>query len=176
MITKLSQREKRMVALGAICAVAILIFTYGSDWLEHWRRTRTSLAALRSKMELTNVDKAKQAGLFSIVPVFEMPKGEEKQKLLFREKLNEQLKKAGIRSEPLQVSPGGKSPAAGYKLLRLKCSAECKFGQILDVLAGLKENPYLVGVEEMRITCDKKKPPGQRQKVKFDLTVSTLVK
>ena len=176
MTARLSQREKRMLALGAVCAAAILLFTYGPKWLEHWRRTRTSLATLRGKMELTNVDKAKQAGLFSIVPVFKTPQVEEKQKLLFRDKLNEQLKRVGIRSDPLQVSPGGKSPAAGYKLLRLKCSAECRFGQVLDLLAGLKDNPYLLGVEEMRITCDKKKPPGQRQQVKLDLTVSTFVK
>jgi hypothetical protein len=66
----------------------------------------------------------------------------------------------------------GKSPQAGYKLLRLKCSAKCKFGQVLDLLVNLKENPYLVGVEEMRIKCDPKKP----QEVQLDLTVSTFVR
>ena len=43
---------------------------------------------------------------------------------------------------------------------------------MLDLLANLKENPYLVGVEELRMRIDKKKP----QEVDLDLTVSTFVK
>ena len=101
----------------------------------------------------------------------EMPEKEEVQKFLFRDKFNEQLKKAGIKSEPLQILRAAKSPVAGYKLLRLKCSAKCKFGQALDLLANLKENPYLVGIEEFKIECDQKK----RQDVKLDITVSTFV-
>jgi len=57
-------------------------------------------------------------------------------------------------------------------LLRLKCSAKCRFTQVLDLLANLKENPYLVGIEELRIRCDSKKP----QEVDLDLTVSTFIK
>jgi len=104
--------------------------------------------------------------------VFEMPQKEETQRFLFRDKLNEQLKKAGIKNQPLQVASIGKSGQAGYRLLRLKCSAKCRFTQVLDLLADLKDNPYLVGVEELRIRCDKKKP----QEVDLDLTVSTFVK
>jgi len=61
---------------------------------------------------------------------------------------------------------------AGYKLLRLKCSAKCNFRQALDLLARLKENPYLVGIEELKIACDQK----NRQDVKLDLMISTFVK
>jgi len=110
--------------------------------------------------------------LLSIVPAFEMPEKEETQRFLFRDKLNEQLKKAGIQNQPLQVASIGRSGQAGYRLLRLKCSAKCRFTQVLDLLASLKENPYLVGVEELRIKCDSKKP----QEVDLDLTVSTFVK
>lgn len=174
MLERLSEREKRTVKLGAVCAVAILVFWVGTKWLDDWRETRTSLRELKSKLKLVDVDQAKQAGLFSIVPVFEMPQVEEEQKLLFRDKLNEQLKKVGIRSEPLQVVPAPKSREPGYKLLSLKCSAKCKFAQVLDLLATLKENPYLVGIEEMRIKCDAKKPLPQRQDVELNLTVSTF--
>jgi hypothetical protein len=118
------------------------------------------------------MDEAQQAGLMSIVPTFEMPRSEEKQKFLFRDKFNEQLKKAGIKSEPLQIPPVGRSRQAGYKLLRLKSTGKAKFGQVLDLLAKLKENPYLVGIEEMRIQCD----PKKRQEVELELTVSTFVK
>jgi len=172
MIEKLSQKDIRALKIGAVGVAAILVLVFASEWLGHWAQARKSLAELKDKLELLDVGEAKQAGLMSIVPVFEMPEKEETQKFLFRDKLDEQLKKAGISSKPLQVMSTGKSSQAGYKLLRLKCSAKCKFGQVLDLLASLKENPYLVGIEEMRIKCDPKKP----QEVDLDLTVSTFVR
>jgi hypothetical protein len=54
----------------------------------------------------------------------------------------------------------------------LKCSAKCRLTQVLDLLAGLNENPYLVGIEELRLRCDQQKP----QAVEMELTVSTFVK
>ncbi|MHC4172041.1 MAG: hypothetical protein ACYTBX_06865 [Planctomycetota bacterium] len=175
MIEKLSQKDIRTLKIGAVCVAAILVLVFASEWFNHWTQARKSLAELNGKLELLDVDKdvakAKQADLTSI-PFFEMPEKEETQKFLFRDKLNEQLKKAGISSKPLQVVSSGKSPQAGYKLLRLKCSAKCRFGKVLDLLVNLKENPYLVGIEEMRIKCDPKKP----QEVDLDLTVSTFVR
>ena len=168
----LNQKEKRTLKFGAVCAVAIVTLTFATKWLGHWKQVRGSLAGINNKLENIDVSDAKRAGLMSIVPVFEMPDKEETQKFLFREKFNEQLKKARIKSEPLQILPAAKSPVAGYKLLRLKCSAKCRFGQALDLLANLKENPYLVGIEEFKIECDQKK----RQDVKLDITVSTFVK
>ena len=175
MIEKLSQKQKRILMVGAAGAIAIVLIVFGTRWLERWGKTRESLASIRAKLELVNTDEAKQAGILSIVPVFEMPKAEAEQELLFRDKLNEQLKKAGIKSEPLQVLPSP-SRRSQYKLLRLKCNAKCRFGQVLDLLAVLKENPYLAGIEEMRVQCDTKQPAGQRQEVELNLTVSTFVK
>ncbi|MHC4083995.1 MAG: hypothetical protein ACYSWZ_19995 [Planctomycetota bacterium] len=169
---KLNQREKRTLKFGVVCAIAIVTFSVGTQLLEYWRQAKGRTAGINNQLENIDVSDAKQAGLMSIVPVFEMPEKEETQKFLFREKFNEQLKKAGIKSEPLQILPAAKSPVVGYKLLRLKCSAKCKFGQALDLLANLKENPYLVGIEELKIECDQKK----RQDVKLDITVSTFVK
>ena len=169
---QLSQKEKRTLKFGVVCAVAVVAFAFATEWLGHWKKVRDSLAEIRNKLETINVSKTKRAGLTSIVPVFEMPEKEETQKFLFRDKFNEQLKKAGVKSKPLQVLPAAKSGVAGYKLLRLKCSAKCRFGQVLDLLASLNENPYLVGIEELKIECD----PKKRQEVKLDLTVSTFVK
>ena len=168
---QLSQKEKRTLKFGAVCAVVIVGFALATEWLGHWKKVRNSRAGIEKKLDAINVSDAKRAGLMSIVPVFEMPEKEETQKFLFRDKFNEQLKKAGIKSEPLQVLLPIKSPVVGYELLRLKCSAKCRFGQALDLLARLKENPYLVGIEELKIECDQKK----RQDVKLDLTVSTLI-
>ena len=172
MIDRLSQREKRTIKIGAVCAVVIVVMMFGTTWWDKWDQAKTSLIQMKAKLDLIDVDKAKQAGLMSIVPTFEMPQSEEKQKFLFRDKFNEQLKKAGIKSEPLQIPPVGRSQQAGYKLLRLKSTGKAKFGQLLDLLAKLKENPYLVGIEEMRIQCD----PKKREEVELELTVSTFVK
>jgi len=172
MIQKLSEKDIRVLKIGGVCVAAILVLVLASRWFDHWSEAKASLAQVKAQLELIDVDKAKQAGLLSIVPVFEMPQKEETQKFLFRNKLNEQLKKGGINSKPLQVLPGGKSPQAGYQLLRLKCNARCRFAQVLDLLAGLNENPYLVGIEEFKIRCDPKNP----QEVELDLTVSTFVR
>jgi hypothetical protein len=172
MIEKLSQKDIRTLKIGAVCVAVVLAFVFVSKLYDHWAEARNSLAQLKDKLELIDVNKTKRAGLTSIVPVFEMPQIKEEQMFSFRDKLTEQLKKARINNKPLQELPGGKSPVAGYKLLDLKCSAKCEFTKVLDLLANLKDNPYLVGIEELRIRCDAKKP----QEVEMDLTVSTFVK
>lgn len=172
MIDKLSPKDIRALKFGAVGAVIILVFVFGSAGHERWTKAKANGAVLKSKLDVINVDKAKQAGLMSIVPAFEMPQVEEEQKFLFRDKLSEQLKKAGIRNKPLQIQTGRKSPQSGYKLLLVKCNATCRFEQVLDFLAQLNENPYLVGVEELKIKCD----PKKRGEVELDLTVSTFAK
>ena len=169
---KLSQKEKRTLKFGAVCTVVIVAFALGTPQIDKWKQARSSQADIKMKLKAINIKEAEQAKLMSIVPVFEMPQKEEKQKFLFRDKFNEQLRNARIKSEPLQVLTPIKSGVAGYDLLRLKCSAKCSFGQALDLLANLNENPYLVGIEELKIECDQKK----RQDVKLDLTISTFVK
>jgi hypothetical protein len=171
MIDRLSKRDKRALVIGGICAAAI-IFIFVLKIPERWAQARKSLASVRAKLKAIDAEQAKRAGLMSIVPAFEMPQVEEKQTFLFRDKLNEQLKKAGVNSKPLQVLPVAKARQSGYKLLRLKCSGKCNFEQALDLLAGLNENPYLVGIEEFKIKCD----PKNRQAVELDFTVSTFVK
>jgi hypothetical protein len=172
MIDKLSKKDIRALKLGAIGAVAILVFVFGSEAHQRWTKAKANGAVLRSKLDIIDVDKAKRAGLMSIVPAFEMPQVEENQKFLFRDKLSDQLKKAGIRNKPLQVQTGRKSPQSGYKLLLVKCSATCKFEQLLDFLANLNENPYLVGIEELKFKCD----PKKKGEVELDFRVSTFAK
>jgi len=169
---KLSERDIRALKIGAVCVAAILVFLSATSWRDHWVKVRGEKKKVKAQLDAMSADKIKQAGFMSIVPVFEMPVTEEKQKFLFRDKLDEQLKKAGIKSKPLQILTAGRSPVPGYKLLRIKCSAKCRFGQVFDLLARLNENPYLVGIEEMRIQCD----PKKRQEVDLSLTVSTFVK
>ncbi len=169
---KLKQSDVRALKILVVCVAGIFVFWVGSKIYGRLKKAQTSTALLNNKLELIDVDKAKRAGLKSIVPKFEMPIGEEDQKFLFQDKLTEQFKKAGIKNQPLQVASKTTSKKDGYQLLRMKCSATCKLTQALDFLANLKDNPYLVGIEELRLRIDKKKP----QEVAMDLTVSTFVK
>jgi hypothetical protein len=172
MISKLNQKDIRALKLGAVGVAAILILVFVLEGHERWNKAKQLSNQMENKLDNIDLDKAKRSGLTSIVPIFEMPVEKETQRFLFRDRLNEQLTKARINSRPIQEVPGGKSPVAGYELLRLKCSGKCRFEQILNLLADLKNNPYLVGVEEMRIKKDAK----NKNRVEFDLTVSTLVK
>jgi len=163
-----------MVQIGAIAIIAIPAFTFGTKWIDNWRQVRESLAQSQDKLKDLEINEAAQAGLLAIVPVCEPPQEEEVQKLLFRDKLHEQLKKAGINTEPLQFLPIRKGK--DQKVLKIQCKGKCKFDQLLELLANLRENPYLVGIEELKVECDTKQPPEKRQEVEIVLTVSTFVK
>jgi hypothetical protein len=180
MARKLNEREKRMLLIGGAAVVVILVFTYGTKGIDRWEKSRSSLAAAKRKLGEVETDKARLAGLMAQVPVFEAPQAEEKQKSLFREKLYEQLKKAGINSEPPQPLLGKKINIGGvtYQVLKVKCKGKGKFDQLLDFLGNLKENPYCVGVEDLQFRCDTKEQPEKRKDkdVEIDLTVSTFVR
>jgi hypothetical protein len=169
---KLNEKDVRALKLGAVGATAILVFFLGSKFQARWTLAKAKKLELEHKLNTIDVDKAREAGLMAIVPVLEMPQPEDQQKFLFRDKLSEQLRRAGIRNKPLQLEPTKKSSYAGYKLLLVKCSATCRFSQVLDFLAQLNENPYLVGIEEFKIKVD----PKKRENVQLDFTVSTFAK
>lgn len=175
MARQLTQREKRILVIGLLSAVAILALNFGLDGLDRWRAARASLQSARDKLDDVVIDEAKQAGLLSIVPALEMPQLEEKQKFLFRDRLHEQLKKAGIKTEPLTILSSRRKAGIPYKIMRIKCAGKCKFEQLLDFLAALPENPYLVGIEELRVNCDATQPADKRKEIEIDLTVSTFV-
>ena len=63
MIEKLSQRDIRILKIGAVCVAAILVFVFASELLGRWAEARASLAEVKNKLELIDVDKAKRAGL-----------------------------------------------------------------------------------------------------------------
>jgi len=173
-VKNLSSQDIRALKFGLIAALAIVLFAFFATWFEHWKVVRESLSAKRSLLNSVNMAETKRRGLESIVPAFEMPESQSEQEFLFRDKFSEQLKNAGVRSEPLQiVSSSRSSRSAGYRVVYLKSRClRCKFGQIVGLLASLKENPYLAGVEELRIKADSKQPA----EFELNLTVSTFVK
>lgn len=167
---KLTERDKRVIKWGVVCAVGILIFFFGASWLEKWSEARAGAKMKQAQIEGVDMSDAKRAGILSIVPAFEMPEKEEEQMNRFREELLKQLQRAGIKNEPLKVSTSNKTTLyKSYKLMTIQCKAKCKFSQVMDLLARLPENPHLVGVEEFKMKCDKNKP----EDVELDLTVST---
>lgn len=166
---KLTEKDKRVLKIGGVCAVAVLAFLFGASWLEGWSNARAEVKMRQGQIDDINLSGGKQAGLLLLVPAFEMPAKEEDQKNRFREKLVDQLKKAGINTEPLKVITTKKAVYKNYMLMNIQCKGKCKFAQVLDLLAGLNENPYMVGVEAFKIKCDKNNP----QDVELDMTVST---
>jgi len=166
---KLTEKDIRALKIGGICAVGIVAFLFGARWLESWSNARAEVTMRQAQIDDINLNGGKQAGLLSLVPAFEMPVKEEDQKNRFREKLVDQLKKAGINTEPLKVVTTKKTLYKNYMLMSIQCKGKCKFTQALDLLAGLNENRYLVGVEAFKIKCDKNNP----QDVELDMTVST---
>lgn len=176
MARKLNAREIRMLQVGAAAVIIIPGLALAMDGLDNWREIRARLATAETKLSDLRTDEAKQTGLLAIVPALELPQAEETQKFLFRDRLHEQLKKAGIRTEPLQILASRKVKTLPHKVLKIQCNGKCRFDQLLDLLAGLKENPYLIGIEELDIQCDTKQPPDKRQEVDIKLTVSTFVK
>ncbi len=168
---KITERDKRALKLGVIGVILVVVFVFASTWHETWKQAKQEMASVERKLDAIRVEPRRQAALLGAVPVFEMPQEEELQKFLFRDKLNEQIKRVGIKSNPLDILSGTKKEGV-YKLLRIKCTARCRFAQAMDLLAALPENPYLVAVEELRIRVDAK----NRQEVDMDLVVSTFAK
>ena len=168
----LGDKDKRALKIGAAAAVLILVYSFGSGWVDKWAGVRKDYKELEKKLASAGSGGIKQEGLRDVVPVFELPAAEDEQQFLFRDKLNEQLKKCGIKSKPLEIV-ASKKGKVGYRLLYLKCSSDkCKFDNMLELLAELKGNEFMVGVEEFEFKCGKKK----REEVEMKLTVSTFVR
>jgi hypothetical protein len=150
---KINQKDIKTLKLGGLGIIGIIVFLVGLQGYEQWRSARKALATKVGQVELLDVKPSQREGLLKAVPVFEMPVVADKQKFLFRNKIEEQLQTIGINSTPLLEQAGGGKPlVAGYQMLRYKGTGTCSFNQILNLLAVLKENPYLVGIEELRIT------------------------
>ncbi len=160
MIAKLSQRDKRALKLAAVAVVAIFGYLFvAAPWIDSWRLTAGQLTRQRSELKsISKTDGAaaiKRAGLMATVPRLEMPKKENIQMPLFREKINEQLKKSGIKISSLKYLTKKTPQAAdGYRTRLLECRGEAKFGQIVGLLASFRDNPYLVGIEDIQLKCN----------------------
>lgn len=176
----ISEKDKKVIKFGGIAVAVILVwFLVIGPWFSDWGEIRKQLGAEREKLgkvSASSDDKvagAKQSGLFSLVPVFEMPEASKEQTQKFRAAFNEQLKKSKLKVTSLQFLKEQKlKETSNYRMYPLKFQGKGNFNQVLDLLAGLNSNPFLLGVEEIRLVCDKK----DRKKMEIGMVVSTLTK
>lgn len=176
MTKHLTDRDKRTLRWGGLCAVAILAFVYIPQWVSHWRTIRGEISEMeRTLHDVRYPQGPRQAGLTALVPIFQMPADQETQAFMFRDKFGEQIKKSSLKEEPIQMDVSKKRMASGYLPLYLNYKGKCRFDKLLDLLVNLKGNPYCVGVEALKIECDTKKPPQDRGDLDIELTVTTFV-
>lgn len=178
MKNKMSEKDKRAICLGLIVAIVVIAFAGGDRLIQRYGDVKKALESRRSEVEQVMPDKdgkisAKQKGLLSVVPVFEMPVNEEVPGASFRQKFLAQVKKAGIKSPAISFVQGPKSKnALGLRTMKLQCKGKCKFDQSLDLLTSLYENPLFVAVEEFKVECDSK----ERTEMELSMVVTTFVK
>ncbi len=175
MLEKLNPKDVHVLKLGAVGIAAIIVLLFLLDFKERWTKVKESFDAMNNRLAtLAAIDmtEAKYAGLMNTVPIFEMPEEKEKQKFLFQDSLNTQFKKANINSQPWQEIVGKSTLLTDHKVIRLKTSGKCNVTQLFDLFVNLKENPYLISIEELTVKRDMK----NKQQIDFDITVSTPVK
>jgi hypothetical protein len=179
MISNLSDRDKKILKIGAVAAGIIIVYSIIiCPFFESWSQVRSEIRLERAKITVLSGVKGPQAAiqrasLFSTVPVVEIPETENLHRIHFAGRLHTQLSSAGVRIKSLQYLSGEKfKPEIGLKQQRLQCRGNCSFGQVLDLLSVLGQNPYLVGIEDLQLTTDTKNP----QDMEMVLTVSTFVK
>ena len=167
-LERLSDRDRRALKIAAVAVVVLLAYAFLlAPWLDHWSSVKTRLEA--GKARLAQLDAIKPQ---ASVPVLEMPQKLHQQRLLFERKLREQLKKAGIAVKTLKYRGKGKRNAAlNGNVLQLECTAPAKFEQVLTLLSGMNENPYLISIEQLDIQVG---PEKKRQEMTLNLTATTL--
>jgi len=177
MAVKLTDRDKRTLWLGAVGSVIILGLVYVPRLTGHWRKMRSEIHVMESTLQqIQNPKDAKHLFLDAQVPVYEMPTTADAQAFLFRDKLTEQIKKAGLKEVPLQTEFSKKRLSGGYQPLYLSYAGVCSFDKLLKLLVDLKTNPYYVDIEALKIEADPKKPAEGRQEMTIELTLTTLAK
>jgi hypothetical protein len=174
MLEKLSQRDVRALRFGIAGIAIFALFYLALSGISRWKGIRSNIEI--SKGQLQTLATAKPSDeIRQIMSVLKIPQNEETQRNLFRTEFNSQLSRSGIRAQPIKVTTADKSPKAGYKTLFLECKAKGNFDQVLDFLANLQRNPYLVGIEKLVITKSDARNQQSRD-VNIEIKVSSFVK
>jgi hypothetical protein len=170
MLNNMNEKDKKTFKMGAIAAAAIIILLVSMQGYSKWNEKRTEDQKLTSNIRTLDIPDSAYNKLLSDVPVFQFPQDEQTQKENFRTELEREFDSLRIETEPWQEVVTKQTTSGTYGKLYLKTSGTCRFQLILDLLAVLKENPYLVGIEELHIESDPQNP----QQATFSIKVSTF--
>ena len=174
MLEKLSQRDVQALRLGVLGIAAFMLFYLALSGADRWVTVRRNISTSKGQLQFLASARPGEE-IRQILPVLKIPQNEEAQKNLFRTEFNNQMNRCGIRAQPIKVTTAAKSPHAGYKMLYLECKAKGNFDQLMDFLADLDRNPYLVGIEKLVITKSDVKNQQSRD-VNIEIKVSSFVK
>jgi hypothetical protein len=172
MLEKLSKHDKRVLTWGVGAAAVMVFYAYIlAPIAADWQRTRADIASNWKTIDSLDGSLSRRANQASIVPDLKMPVGAEKQQQLFKTKVNKQLTDAGIQVKSLQYVTLGKSANnLGFTVSKLKCDGKCNMQQAAKLMGSLFENPYLLGIEEVRMSCD----PKKRDEITLSMTLTTF--
>ena len=172
MFDKLNEKDKKTIKYGGIAIAVIIVLLFGSQGYSDWNQKTTENKSLNANIKAIELSDSAREKQLKTIPVFEMPKDEQTQKSDFRSYLDRQFNDLGIVTSPWQEIPEKSSTLEGYDLLSLNSKGTCRFDLLLELLASLKYNPYLAGIEELNIECD----PQNSQQATFSITLSTFTK
>ncbi len=149
---KINQKNKKTIKIGIIGIVIVLLAMFFLDWIQNWKDLRQSIRNTKQQLETLATADEKMEALKMKVPAVAVPQKEQKQLFVFRDALNRQLSQARISVQPFKVSTVAKSARPEYQYLYLQCSGSSTFENVLNFLADLKTNPYLVAIDELVIS------------------------
>lgn len=162
MLEKLNEKDQKTLKMGGLAVLVLAVAFAGYQGYNYWTAQNKISKDLNRDFKTLNMSDSVHKKLISDVPVFQMPADDSTQKTVFRDSLNLLFEQMRISTDPWVDVAAGNSirPPAGYGALSLKTSTKgtVSFQNILYLLAALKENPYLVGIEELKITCDPQNP------------------
>ena len=173
MFEKLNEKDKKTATMGGMAILAFLVLFIVYQGYNTRESKDREYRSIKSNLNILNMSESQYKSLLNAVPIFQMPADEEQQKTNFRNSLDLLFERLQITSDPWVTVVSSKlKPPPGYGVLCLKTSTnrECRFQTILNLLAALKQNPYLAGIEEFKITCNEDNP----QMANFSIILSTF--
>lgn len=171
----LTERERRLVWLCGLVAAALLVYTL---WVEplasRWKTRAAEYQQLSQQIEL--IRRWQQSGGLKGMRVsaamVAAPLRADQQALLFRNKLTEQIQKAGLQARTVQLRDQRNRTENGYTVISVDCQGRGSYEAVLNLLADLEHNPYYVGLEKLSLRVDAK----DRNQLNFQITAMTYAK
>jgi hypothetical protein len=172
MAYKINEHDRRVLMIGVGAAAVMLLYAYIlAPWAADWQKTRAAIAANNKTVDSLEGSVGRRANQATVVPTLTMPIAAEKQQHLFKTTVNKQLTDAGVQVKSLQyVTVGKTANSLGFTVSKLKCDGKCNMDQATKLIASLGENPYLLGIDEVRLSCD----PKKRDEITLSMTVTTF--